>query len=95
VYCSDLGPIAAAVARVLAPSGRFAFTVETHQGPHAQLQPTLRYAHGSDHVRAAITMAGLELQQLTAASIRTEKGAPVEGLLVVASTPPSSRVNAK
>jgi predicted TPR repeat methyltransferase len=95
VYCSDLGPIAAAVARVLAPSGRFAFTVETHEGPHAQLQPTLRYAHGSDHVRAAITMAGLELQQLTAASIRTEKGAPVEGLLVVASTPPSSRVNAK
>jgi len=95
VYCSDLGPIAKAVAAVLAPEGLFAFTVETHEGPDTRLQPTLRYAHGSDHVRAAIATAGLELQQLTAASTRTEKGAPVQGLLVVASTPPSSPANAR
>jgi predicted TPR repeat methyltransferase len=88
VYCSDLAPISKAVAAVLAPAGRFAFTVETHDGPDVQLQPTLRYAHGPNHVRAAIAAAGLELQQLRAASTRTEKGAPVEGLLVVASTPP-------
>jgi predicted TPR repeat methyltransferase len=95
VYCSDIAPIARGVASVLAPGGRFAFTVETHDGPEARLQPTLRYAHGSNHVQAAIAAAGLELQQLTAASTRTEKGAPVEGLLVVASTPPSSPANAK
>ena len=95
VYCSDLAPIAKAVAAVLAPGGRFAFTVETHDGTDVQLQPTLRYAHGSAHVRTAIAAAGLELEQLTAASTRTEKGAPVEGLLVVASTPPSSPVNAR
>ena len=46
VYCSDLAPIAAAVARVLAPGGLFAFTVETHDGHGVQLQGTLRYAHG-------------------------------------------------
>jgi predicted TPR repeat methyltransferase len=53
----------------------------------------LRYAHGAAHVREAIAAAGLELRQLTAASTRNEKGAPVAGLLVVASTPPSSPYN--
>ena len=54
VYCSDLAPIAAAVAGVLAPGGLFAFTVETHDDPGVRLQETLRYAHGPAHVRAAI-----------------------------------------
>src|SRR4029079_16646340 len=59
VYCSDLAPIAAAVARVPAPGGLFAFTVETHDEPGVKLQGTLRYAHGAAHVRAAIEAAGL------------------------------------
>ena len=75
---------------MLAPGGRFAFTVETHDAPGVRLQETLRYAHGATHVRAAIAAAGLELDTLAAASTRTEKGAPVPGLLVVASAPPSS-----
>ena len=90
VYCSDLAPIAAAVARVLAPGGLFAFTVETHDDPGVRLQETLRYAHGPAHVRAAIVAAGQRIVLLTEASTRTEKGAPVQGLLVVASTPPFS-----
>jgi predicted TPR repeat methyltransferase len=90
VYCSDLGPIAKAVARVLAPGGRFAFTVETHDDACVRMQPTLRYAHGADHVRHAIAAGGLHLVQLAEASTRTEKGEPVKGLLAVASTPPSS-----
>jgi len=94
VYCSDLAPIAKAVARVLAPGGLFAFTVETHDDPGVRLQGTLRYAHGATHVHDAAAAAGLELRQLTAASTRNEKGAPVAGLLVVASTPPSSPSNA-
>jgi predicted TPR repeat methyltransferase len=94
VYCSDLNPIAAAVARVLAPGALFAFTVETHENMGDQsgvrLQGTLRYAHGPAHVRTALSAAGLQVLQLTEASTRTEKGAPVPGLLVVASTPSSS-----
>ena len=58
VYCSDLAPIAAAVASVLAPGGLFAFTVETHDEPGVRLQGTLRYAHGAAHVRAAIVGGG-------------------------------------
>ncbi len=95
VYCSDLAPIATAVAKVLAPGGLFAFTVETHDDPGVRLQGTLRYAHGVAHVREAIAAADLELRQLAAASTRNEKGAPVAGLLVVASAPPSSPSNCK
>jgi predicted TPR repeat methyltransferase len=95
VYCSDLAPIALAVAKVLAPGGLFAFTVETHDDPGVRLQGTLRYAHSPAHVLEAIVAAGLELRQLVAASTRNEKGAPVSGLLVVASTPPSSPSNPK
>ena len=69
---------------MLAPGGLFAFTVETHDGPGVSLQDTLRYAHGTDHVRAAIASAGLDLLTLEPASTRTEKGAPVPGLIAVA-----------
>src|SRR5712691_9053509 len=85
VYCGDLVPIAAAAARVLAPGGLFAFTVETHADEGVRLQPTLRYAHGGDHVRAAVAAAGLALRHLAPAATRTENGKPVEGLIVVAS----------
>ena len=85
VYCADLVPIAVAAARVLAPSGLFAFTIETHADDGVRLQPTLRYAHGGDHVRAAVAAAGLTLRQLAPAATRTENGKPVEGLIVVAS----------
>jgi predicted TPR repeat methyltransferase len=84
VYCSDIGPIAAGVAKVLAPGGMFACSVETHDGSGVRMQETLRYAHGADHVRGAIAAAGLNLLQLSEASTRTERGEPVPGLIVVA-----------
>jgi predicted TPR repeat methyltransferase len=84
VYLSDLAPAASAVARVLAPGGLFAFTVETHGGRGAFLRPTLRYAHGSAHVCSAIADAGLDLSYLGEVATRSEKGEPVRGLLAVA-----------
>jgi predicted TPR repeat methyltransferase len=85
VYFNDLAPVAAAAARVLAPAGLFAITVETHPGDRVVLQPTLRYAHGEAHVRMAIGKAGLKLLRLDQASFRTEQGASVACLVVVAS----------
>src|SRR5262249_25441858 len=85
VYVSDLAPVIAAAARVLAPAGLFAFTVETHPGDGVVLQSTLRYAHGAAHVRRAIVEAGLELLRLDHEPIRTEQGASVACLVVVAS----------
>jgi predicted TPR repeat methyltransferase len=84
VYCGNLMPIATAVARVLAPDGLFAFTVETHGRSDVRLQPTLRYAHGADHVRAALAATRLKSLIFTEASTREEKGTPVPGLIVVA-----------
>ena len=90
VYVNDLAPVTTAAARVLVPAGFLAFTVETHAGDGVVLQPTLRYAHGQAHVRGAIADAGLELLRLSHASTRTEKGAAVAGLVVVASKPAAS-----
>jgi predicted TPR repeat methyltransferase len=90
VYVSDLVPVAAAAARVLAPRGLFAFTVETHPGEGAVLQQTLRYAHGAGHVRAAVAGAELDLLHLADATTRTERGSPVAGLVAVASKAPST-----
>ena len=94
VYCSEIVSITARVAHVLAPGGLFAFTVETHDETGVRLQESLRYAHGSDHVRDAIAAAGLRLLHLASVSTREEGGVPVSGLLAVAmsaasATPPS------
>jgi predicted TPR repeat methyltransferase len=84
VYVNDLAPILGAVARVMAPAGILAFTVETHPGDGVKLLPTLRFAYGAEYLRATIAEAGLTLLTLTAAAIRTEKGVPVDGLVAVA-----------
>ena len=89
-YCSDLGPLIRAVARVLDGGGLFAFTAETHAGGGVMLRETMRYAHGEDHVRAALADAGLTCVSLAAASSRREKSIPVRGLVVVAVKPAST-----
>ncbi len=94
VYVNDLAPIMSAVARVLAPGGFFAFTVETQSGAGVKLLPTLRYAHGEAHIRRALKEAGLALASVSEVSVRSEKGVPVDSLVVVAraSTPPQAVV---
>ena len=82
MYLDDLAPVLKAVSNVL--SGLIAFSIETHDGDGVILRETLRYAHGAAHVRAALSVAGLNLVSLDSASTRTEKGAPVPGLIVVA-----------
>ena len=84
-YVSDLAPVVAAAADVLAPNGLLAFTTETHDGDGVVLQQTLRYAHGTAHVRAAIARAGLAIRDLRQVSTRQENGVPVAGLVAVAS----------
>jgi predicted TPR repeat methyltransferase len=84
VYVNDLAPIIASVARVLAPSGTFAFTVETYAGGGVTLLPTLRYAHGEAYVRIVLRDAALAATHLVKTPVRTEKGVPVDSLVVVA-----------
>ena len=57
VYVNDLAPIIAAIARVLAPAGLLACTVETHPDGGVKLLPTLRYAHGEAYLRGVLEHA--------------------------------------
>jgi predicted TPR repeat methyltransferase len=84
VYVNDLAPIVAGIARVIAPDGLLAFTVETHASDGVKLLPTLRYAHGEDYVRGVLGAAGLVPAHLGKAAVRSEKGVPVDSLVVVA-----------
>ena len=84
VYLNDLVAIVSAIARVLAPDGLFAFTVETHAGGGVKLLPTLRYAHGEVYVRTVLRDAGFTVPNPVKAPVRTEKGSPVDSLVVVA-----------
>jgi predicted TPR repeat methyltransferase len=84
VYVNDLVPIIAATARVLEPSGFLAFTVETHGGDGVKLLPTLRYGHGKAYLRRTLEDAGLSLVSVAEAAVRSEKGVPVDSLVVVA-----------
>jgi predicted TPR repeat methyltransferase len=83
-YFGDLAPILAAVGAILSARALVGFTVETHAGAGVVLGEKLRYAHGEEHVRKAITGAGLTLQSIDHAAIRTEAGKPVLALIVVA-----------
>jgi predicted TPR repeat methyltransferase len=83
-YLSWLPPVVAAAGRVLAPGGFLAFTVEAHAGDDVILGEKLRYAHGAAHVRMAVAGSGLTLMSLVESSTRSEAGAPVPGLVVVA-----------
>lgn len=84
VYVAELGPIFAEAARVLAPGGLFAFTLETHDGAGVILRDTLRYAHAKAYLRAALEAAGFAVLHLAPASTRTEKGRAVPGLMAAA-----------
>jgi predicted TPR repeat methyltransferase len=84
VYVSDLQPVLAAAARVLAPGGLFAFTVETHAGEGVTLLQTLRYAHGEPYIRRTLGDAGLTAASISKAAVRSEKGVPVDSLVVIA-----------
>ncbi|MET0971759.1 MAG: methyltransferase domain-containing protein [Tardiphaga sp.] len=85
IYLYDLAPLFGEVARVLAPDGLFAFTAETHAGKGVTLGPGLRYAQSEAHLRGLLADAGLALDRVDAASIRTEKDIPVPSLVMVAS----------
>jgi predicted TPR repeat methyltransferase len=84
VYVPDLAPVLGGAARVLAPGGLLAFTLETHSGDGVIIGAGLRYAHAASHVRETIEAVGLTLAHFEEASPRTEDHVPVRGLVVVA-----------
>lgn len=84
IYIGDLAPVFAAVARVLASGGVFAFTVEHEEGaaPYV-LRRSLRYAHSEAGLRALAAAHGFVVRQVRALSLREEQRQPVAGLVLV------------
>lgn len=84
VYTGCLSPIFSAVRRVLAPGGRFAFTLQRAVSGTYRVGADLRFAHGEDYVAEAASGAGLAILLLEQATTRIDAGEPVPGLVVVA-----------
>lgn len=70
------------------PGGLLAFSLEAHEGDEPVfLRASLRYAHGVHATRQALSDAGLEILRFEMATLRQDRGAPIEGMLVVARKP--------
>ncbi|MDB5795388.1 MAG: tetratricopeptide repeat family protein [Noviherbaspirillum sp.] len=83
VYVGDLSAVFRSVHRILAPAGRFAFTVETPiGGEDMRLLPSLRYAHSERYVRRLADTCGFTVDEMFGAPIRYDQAKPVEGLYV-------------
>jgi predicted TPR repeat methyltransferase len=88
VYFGRLDPVIAAAANALRPGGRLLFTVETAPeedlpGGH-RFNPHGRYTHAESYVRRALAAGGFTVRSCVRETLRTEKAAPVAGLVVVA-----------
>jgi predicted TPR repeat methyltransferase len=88
IYCGALPPILAVTAPALRPGGLFVFSLEAHDGEEPLfLRPSLRYAHQEAATRRALLDAGLEPLRFVRETLRTDRGKPVEGFLIVARKP--------
>lgn len=83
IYVGDLANVFRGIRRLLAPGGRFAFTVEAPASDDdLQLLPSLRYAHSERYIRRLAEANGFRVDDLARAPIRYDQAKPVEGLYV-------------
>ncbi|MQT14352.1 class I SAM-dependent DNA methyltransferase [Segnochrobactrum spirostomi] len=86
-YLGDLEPVFAAMRPRLAAGALVVFSVERGAGEGWQLQPSLRFAHGADYLRALAHRHGLAVVALEEDALRRDRGEPVAGLLAAFSAP--------
>ncbi|MEO7128518.1 MAG: hypothetical protein ABI040_06575, partial [Rhodoferax sp.] len=80
VYLGALDAVLAGAARVLAPGGLFAFSIERTTDAHdLRLLPSLRYAHSQACVRRLAQEHGFEVRAAFAAPMREDQRRPIEG----------------
>lgn len=85
IYLGALERITAWVAHALAPGGVFAFTAEAGAGDGVTLQPSRRYAHAEPYLRGLMQDAGFGQVRITRATLRQDRGEPVQAFIVVCS----------
>ena len=84
MYVGAMDEAVARIAAALSPAALFAFSVERHEGDGIVLRPSRRYAHSEAYLRGLLAANGFEVLSLERATIRMDRGEPVEGLIVVA-----------
>ncbi len=87
IYVADLRPVFVGVSRVLRPGAVAIVSVQSHEGPGVVLGSDGRYAHGDEHLRAAVAAAGLVLAAWPQAAVRRELGQAVPGRITVMRKP--------
>jgi predicted TPR repeat methyltransferase len=88
VYFGKLDAAFSAAEAILNSGGYLIFTVERHTSDECaddfRLQHHGRYSHIDDYLERVLKASGLTVQSLTSVVLRMERGAPVNGMLVVA-----------
>lgn len=95
IYLGDLGPVFAAVRRVLTPGGVLAFSIESLAAapptepspPDYRLNAQLRYAHAESYLRRLAALHGFEVASVQRQVLREEQRRPVEGLVAALRLP--------
>ena len=93
VYFGDLREFCDAAAGALRPSGTLVFTLEHAMGEadvDYRLELHGRYSHSLAYVKRVLAQAGLTAEA-ESAELRNEAGAPVAGLVVLATKPVAER----
>lgn len=85
MYLGNLEAAFANVARLLRPSGHFAFSVEKAKSAEGfELRPSMRYAHSRAHVEAVLGRHAMTVLDVEETTIRMDAGEAVTGILFVA-----------
>jgi predicted TPR repeat methyltransferase len=83
VYFGSLAQVFAGAKRVLRPGGRFAFTVEAHEGASYVARASARFAHSLPYLRELAEQNGLAERNAQRATLRKESHTDLEGFVVV------------
>jgi predicted TPR repeat methyltransferase len=94
IYVGKLDDAVREIARVTRPGGLVAFSVESLDAPSAKadpaaaqrgyrLSPTARYAHSTEYLDRLASEHGFGLVDLRQTVIRLERGAPIDGNVVL------------
>lgn len=84
IYIGALERLVGWVAGSLVPGGKFAFTVEASAGEGFVLGDARRYAHSEGYLRDLLDQAGFKAVTIHRDTLRTDRGRPVEALVVCA-----------
>ncbi len=86
-YLGDLAPALAAMHGALAPGGWLGFSIEAGTSAPYALGEAMRYRHQPEHVGGLARAAGFIEAARREVVLRTEKGAPVAGVLFALTRP--------